>query len=202
MIGKRSSFFKLASYVLLICLIVQDAAYAAPGFKPSEIKLFEKPAARISFPESVATVEDTWIADGGLRIAERNNIRHPKSAIRDPLVYLIQDAHTNPSGQINLSKSLNHIFDQEKDLKYVFIEAGVGNNSLSGLRKLAPLAKRKQVAEEFLRKGLLHGEEYLDLTNNRPFTIWGVEEASLYTKSLEVYRKSEKRSPCRRKNKS
>ena len=197
MIQKRAVFFRTASFLLLISFIVQELSFAAPEFRPTEVKLFEKPSVKIAFPESVASVEDAWLAPVSLRAKRSNLSDEIASGTSSPrndsrLVYLIQDAHTNPSGQINLSKALDHLFKEEKDLKYIFVEAGVGNNSLTALRKIAPLNKRKQVAEEYLRKGLLHGEEYLDLTNDRDFTIWGVEDAGLYAKSLEVYKHSVK----------
>ena len=194
-------FLKAASFTLLICFIVQDFSFAAGEIKPVALNLFEKPKVSLKFPDSVARVEDSFFFEQGPEgAASRSTLEKGGSRLaslartrRLPrLVYLLQDAHTNTSGQINLSKALDHLLKEDKSLKYVFVEAGVGNNSLSFLRQQATPKKRKQVAEEFVRKGLLHGEEYLDMTTNRPFTIFGVEDPSLYSQSLELYRKSAK----------
>ncbi len=101
---------------------------------------------------------------------------------------LIQDAHTNNSCQINTSKTLDQILQKDSGIHFIFSEAAVGNNSLSFLRKYASLDKRKRIANSYLNRGLLHGVEYLDLTSNQNFTIWGVENPSLYFKSVETYR--------------
>ncbi len=68
------------------------------------------------------------------------------------------------------------------------MEAGYGNESLSFLRKYAPKAERKMVAESFLRQGKLQGSEYADLTTDHSFVLWGVEDLKLYAKSVSLYR--------------
>ncbi|MBI4433068.1 MAG: hypothetical protein HY592_06300, partial [Candidatus Omnitrophica bacterium] len=72
--------------------------------------------------------------------------------------------------------------------RYVFLEAGYGNQSLSFLRPYLPLAKRKIVAESYLRRGKLQGAEYADLTQEHDFVLWGVEDMELYRQALETYR--------------
>ncbi len=58
------------------------------------------------------------------------------------------------------------------------------------MRTKTGLARRRQIAEEYLHKGLLHGIEYLDLTSEHRFRLEGVEEPVLYYESLRVYRES------------
>jgi hypothetical protein len=120
-------------------------------------------------PESIATIEDSYKADS------------------NKTIILIQDAHTNNSGQINVAKTLDLIFKKDP-IKYVFLEAGSGNESLSFLRKYASEEKRKDVAKSFLINGKLQGTEYLDLTSNHNFVLWGVEDLNLYAKSVATYR--------------
>ncbi len=125
-------------------------------------------------PESVASIDDAW-----------------KSSIGGGTIYLIQDAHTNTSGQLNVAKMLDLIL-QKEPIRQVFLEAGYGNESLSFLRKYSHLKQREQAAKSYLMKGELQGVEYLDLTSNHDFTLWGVEDMSLYLKSLETYRSAAK----------
>ena len=167
---------RVVSLFVLISFSLEQFLFAAE-IKPIQIDLFQKPIVHVSFPESVASVEDVWTPPGEDRTTKSAN-----------LVYLLQDAHTNESGQINLAKTLDTLLEKEKDLKYIFVEAGVGNDSLSFLRKYASLQKRKQVATEYLKKGILHGEEYLDLTSDHNFVIWGVEDIALYQKAIDAYR--------------
>lgn len=162
----------LISILILTSFLIEQASFAA-DLKPQAVNLFQSQKLNLSFqfPESVATIEDSW-----------------KSQDSDKTIFLLQDAHTNESGQINLSKTLDTLFKEEGDLKYIFVEAGVGDDSLSFLRKYASHEGRKQVANQYLKKGVLHGEEYLDLTSNHNFIIWGVEDLKLYQKAIDAYR--------------
>lgn len=163
---------RIISTFLALLFTLEQVAFAASEVMPKQLDIFEKPTIDLKLPESIATVEDSWKA--------------PDSS---KLVYLIQDAHTNESGQINLAKTLDILLEREKsDLQYIFVEAGLGDNSLTFLRDKASLSKRKQVATEYLKKGILHGEEYLDLTSDHNFVIWGVEDFSLYQKAVDAYR--------------
>jgi hypothetical protein len=126
------------------------------------------------------------------RIGKKKTINNfsPRSTLHAPrpTLYLLQDAHTNESGQINVAKTLDLILKNEKDIKYVFTEAGIGDNSLSFFQGLAPKGKRELASKIYLKKGLLHGAEYLQLTNNPNFILWGVEDLKLYQEALNSYK--------------
>jgi len=102
------------------------------------------------------------------------------------LIIHIEDAHTNIGGQENLAKILEELI-KRYELKTVFVEGGVADSSLSDLRPLASKAMRERVAKKYLMKGLLNGEEYLDLANDYTLKLWGVEDAALYEKNLDEY---------------
>jgi len=160
---------KFIALTVLSLFFLQQIAFAAPGvIKP--FNLDSKPKISFEIPDTVATIEDSHLSS-----TERT-------------IYLIQDAHTNESGQINVSKTLDLILQKENDIRYLFLEAGEGNESLSFLRNLVPLEKRKQVGMSFLRKGTLQGPEYLDLTSNHNITLWGVEDMALYQQAWDAYK--------------
>ena len=163
---------RLISILILTSFLIEQASFAA-DLKPQAVNLFQSQKLELDFnlPESVASIEDSW-----------------KGSDSNQTIFLLQDAHTNESGQINLAKTLDTLLKEEKGLKYIFVEAGVGDDSLSFLRKYSSLDKRKQVATEYLKKGILHGEEYLDITSNHDFVIWGVEDMTLYQKAIDAYR--------------
>ena len=171
---KINQILKAVSLLLVVSFLTEQLSFAAEEIKPLALNLFEKPSISLKFPDSVAQIEDTYEAGG-------------------KLVYLIQDAHTNESGQLNLSKVLDTLLSQDKQLKYIFSEAGVGNNSLSFLRGRVGNGRdrslRIQVANKYLKQGILHGSEYLDLTSDHKFTLWGVENPKLYIQALESYKK-------------
>ena len=167
--GRSALFLRAVSFILLQAFLVEQISWA-DVVSPSKQNPFLRPEVSLSIPESIVTIEDAY--------------KSPS----DKTVYLIQDAHTNESGQLNLAKTLDHLLGQDKGLKYVFLEAGVGDNSLSFLRPYTELSDRKKRALSYIKKGLLHGEEYLDLTSDHDFTLWGVEDPDLYIKSLEDYK--------------
>ncbi|GEM_PF-291153 len=169
---KFHSTLRVISSLLLVSFFFQDVSFAAIGLKPAEFNFFQKPLINFQIPPSVATVEDA------VRLSGQKTI------------FLIQDAHTNESGQSNTAKALEIILKSRQDdggIKYVFLEAGTGDDSLTFLRDQAPLGKRKEVADSYLKKGVLSGSEYLDLTSDLHFVLWGVENKDLYWKALRAY---------------
>ncbi|MFT5207700.1 MAG: hypothetical protein ACI9CF_001457, partial [Candidatus Omnitrophota bacterium] len=155
---------------LVLCLLMQSVVYAAPSF-PSLTNLWNQNL-KINFvlPQSIGHIEDSYKA--------------PNS---EKTIVLIQDAHTNASAQLNIAKMLDIILAEE-DIDLVFLEAGNGDLSLSDLRQDASLNHRKQVGLKYIKKGLLQGSEYFDLTTKREFKLWGVESRDLYNQSLEIYK--------------
>jgi hypothetical protein len=157
------------SFVLVVSLFLEQLSFAA-DLKPAKIDLFEKQTIDFKLPESIASIEDSW--------------RAPNASL---LIYLIQDAHTNESGQLNLSKTLETILDKE-DIRYIFLEAAFGDSSLSFLKKYGTSEQRKNVAKPFLKQGLMHGEEYFYLSTEKEPVLWGVESFDLYKKSIAAYK--------------
>ena len=116
------SIIRAISIALIHSLLLQELAFCAPDLKAISLDLKEeKPLVWArenigNLPESIATIEDAW-----------------KGSSSKTLI-LIQDAHTNNSGQMNVAKTLDFILKKEP-IPYVFLEAGQGNESLSFLRK-------------------------------------------------------------------
>ncbi len=166
---KYGRSLRIVSLIVIHSFLLEQLSFAAPAI-PSKLDLFAKPNVDLGIPASVATIEDAWFA----------------SAPKGKTVYLIQDAHTNFSGQLNVAKALDLLIKEKT--KYVFLEAGSGDESLSFLRKYADLKDRQRLSECFLRQARLQGSEYFDLTSDREFVLWGVEALPLYAKSVEAYR--------------
>ncbi|MEI8344775.1 MAG: hypothetical protein WCG06_01740, partial [Candidatus Omnitrophota bacterium] len=170
---KNNSFLKSISLVLVNAFVLEQVAFAAPELKPLAWDLSpQKPRIQLSLPSSVALVEDAYTGDA-----------------KSKTIYLIQDAHTNLSGQINLARTLEQLFSQDKSLKCIFSEAATGDNSLGILDENSLSADQKnQTYASFLKKGLLSGHEYFNLTHAKDSVLLGVEDLSLYQKALEDYK--------------
>ncbi|MBI4352567.1 MAG: hypothetical protein HY593_01450 [Candidatus Omnitrophica bacterium] len=137
---RRHGFLRIVSFVLVCSLLAEHISFANPELKVEsgrgkvEGKETTLPLG-VRLPESIGIVEDNWKA-GGLEGWKAT-------------VFLIQDPHTNFSGQLNLSKVLD-ILLQRNPAHYVFLEGGRGNESFSFLRKYAPIEIRQQIAKQFL----------------------------------------------------
>ncbi|MFT7638045.1 MAG: hypothetical protein ACI9Y8_001832, partial [Candidatus Omnitrophota bacterium] len=171
----NTRIIKYISIFLVFAFFSEQLAVAAPGPASANIQIPPNSTYQNSLkfeydiPESIAVVDDSYLAEGS-----------------DKTIILIQDAHTNVSAQLNIARALSFILDQE-NISNIFLEAGVGDMSLSALRE-APLAKRKEVGLKYLKKGVLQGSEYFDLTSEHVFNLWGVEDSALYNQGLEIYK--------------
>lgn len=119
----RRGFLRLISCVLVLTFFIQDLSFANPEFFKASNIFFAPQLPKIDIPASIATIEDSYLADSVERIAYRNEKEqrpdYPLSAKRSTLVYLIQDAHTNTSAQRNIAKTIDIILErEEKPLAY------------------------------------------------------------------------------------
>jgi len=105
---------------------------------------------------------------------------------KDVFIIHIQDAHSNVSGQQNLSSALDALM-KTYGIRLVMSEGGEGDCSLTKIKKVASPAVWERVAKSFLLKGEIQGEEYLNLVSDHPMKIVGVEDMKLYDVSLSNY---------------
>jgi hypothetical protein len=98
----------------------------------------------------------------------------------------IQDAHCNYEAQKKLASILEYLIKEQK-IKLVMVEGGSGDVSLSFLRSYSDKKTREEVAEKYLKKGQISGEEYLDIVSDYDFQLYGVEDPDLYNSNLESF---------------
>ncbi len=174
---------KIIAYILVLVIGLNPLGYGAPAtLLPSYQTQAELNSLTVALlPKDAAILDEIFEVPNGKSDNQKT-------------IYLIQDAHTNASGQMNVAKILEHLFKSQR-IPYVFLEGSSGDMSLSFLRDQVSLDKRKLVAQSYLNKGLLQGSEYLDLTSEYPFELWGVEDSDLYDDALELYRDVVKNRP-------
>ncbi len=156
---------KIVSAAVIQTFLFQQACFA--GAVPAQPVL---PPVSLNISASLASIDDAYQA--------------PAEELK---VVLIQDPHTNVSGQIHIAGAIEKILDQQK-INIVFLEGGDGDASFNDL-KGAPADERRVTGLSFLKKGELSGAEYLNLVSEKDFTLWGAEDMNLYYESLEAYRR-------------
>lgn len=167
----KHRFLRAVATIVLTGFFAQEAALAAPtvGLSLAAVRP-AMPPVKFSLPRSVAVIEDTFTASASA-----------------PVVILIQDAHTNDSGQMNLARALQEILPKE-GIDLVFTEGASRDVSLSFLKKYFSPETRRDVGRSYLRKGILKGAEWVSLTGELDFTLWGVEDETLYRDAVLAYR--------------
>ena len=112
---------------------------------------------------------------------------HPATSAEHPAIIVhIQEAHTNEEAQRHIIQILERLI-QDHGLKLILVEGGDGDVGLSYLRRFGPPENRKQVAEKYLKAGVLSAEEYLDIVSDRSLILWGVEDQTLYDQNVEAF---------------
>ncbi len=183
----------LTAYSLPLIAVFPEEEKAKKSFWEKHGKV-EDPTTAPSFestPRPEAPPEPVPLTLENLRIPTRNGTIKETFAAKEPIVIHVQDAHANYEAQKHLSGILEHLILHHA-LSLVLVEGGSRNDSLSYMRAYAPLEKRKQVAEEFLKAGKISGENYLDLTSDYPFTVYGIEKPELYDQNMEAFFNVEK----------
>ncbi|HOX54472.1 MAG TPA: hypothetical protein PLC32_03390 [Candidatus Omnitrophota bacterium] len=103
-------------------------------------------------------------------------------------IIYIQDAHCNYEAQKNIANILEHLI-KEQGIKMVFVEGGSKDSTLSYLRGYGSKEALKSIAEKQLKEGKISGEEYLNLTSDLNFEIYGIEDTGLYNEQRDAFLK-------------
>jgi hypothetical protein len=125
-------------------------------------------------------------------IGHVSDIRMPAlPAPAGPSIVLIQDAHINYDAQMHIAQILEQLV-RDHGLRLVMVEGGEGDVSLSYMRKLASADVRREVADRYLRDGMIAGHEYLNLVSDEPLVLWGIDDQELYQKNYAAFMDMEK----------
>ena len=194
----------VACHLSLVTILHHSSlAFAAPSdrsfFKQRQAPPPKPSDAEVTTPASTEPVKPLTSVDELTIPVQHGSIKETYTAKADaPILIHIQDAHANYEAQKHLASILEHLI-QKNALSLVLVEGGSRNDSLSYMRTYAPLPKRKEVAESFLKAGKISGENYLDLTTDYPFTVYGVEKPELYDANMAAFLKVEQVQPIAKK---
>ena len=102
----------------------------------------------------------------------------------------IQESHANYEGQRHLIDILEGLI-RRYGLRLVLVEGSAGEVGLASMRAYASADHRREVADRYLKLGLISAEEYVGLLSDRPLELWGVERQELYERNVEAFLESE-----------
>ncbi len=161
---------KWMALMVAVAFMGQELAVAAPVLAPSMPVAASKPEVGFVLPESVALIDDGFKAP----------------AADAKTIFLIQDAHTNESGQMNEAKALAEILPSE-NIRHVFTEGADNDASLSFLKEFFPKDVLRKTSISFVRKGIMKGSEFASVNGDHEFALIGVEDEELYDQALESF---------------
>lgn len=169
MASSHAAALRPVAFLMTFLMCTQEVALAAPEAS-ALLQNLTHPLVSFELPASVGTIEDS----------HRGDISAPK-------IILIQDAHTNPSGQKNAAQAIRLILEKEP-VTHVFAEGASGDLSIGFLKERFSREVLEKAGEPFVNKSLLKGSELANLTAAKDFTLWGIEDQPLYDRALEAYR--------------
>lgn len=110
----------------------------------------------------------------------------PAASAAAPVLIYIQEAHANYEAQQRIVQILEDLVARYQ-LKLILVEGGEGPVGMAHMRALADPERRRQVADKYLRAGILSAEEYLDMVSDHDLTLWGIEQVGLYDQNLRAF---------------
>lgn len=172
---RRKKVLRIISIVLLqtfLCYNIGLATVERPQIPPEK----DQPTEKIS-------IEDIGISKNIGSIKSKHKGKGEK------LVIHIQDAHCNFEAQENIAKILDNLI-KNYNVNFVAVEGADGIVDTSWFRAFPDPEIRREVARYFMKKGEITGVEFLSITNDYPFTLYGAEDKKYYIKNLNSFLES------------
>lgn len=116
------------------------------------------------------------------------NTRESAQGSNGKTIVIVEEAHVVYNAQKALAEIIRDLV-QNESLRYVFVEGGWDDVSLTSLRRLTDPEHRQEVAEQFLKEGKISGEEYVSLVSEFDIRLWGVEDPELYKANMNAFLK-------------
>lgn len=114
------------------------------------------------------------------------NVKEAHTGSNGRMIVLIEDAHSNYSGQMATARTLDHLMKAYRSY-LVLVEGAAKDATLTSVKSIADKKSWSIAAKRFLQDGVISGEEYLNLVSDHPMEIQGVEYQRLYDSALDTY---------------
>jgi len=170
----ESKLIKCLSLILAQCFLFYSICYGT-------IERQAPPDSKV--PQELLTPEAVGLSKNIGTIKSKYQGKNGK------LIIHIQDAHCNYEAQTNIAKILEHLIKQY-NINLVAVEGADGIVDTSWFKAFPDAEIRKEVADYFMKKGEITGTEFLSITSDYPFTIYGVEDRNYYIKNLNSFLES------------
>lgn len=172
---------------------VRQLVFAAIFFAAPKVAFSQTERHPVTTPSTVRDLQVSDVvvpADLGYVLETHEPTQPSSTTTLAPLIIHIQEAHTNYEAQRHMIGILERLI-QDQGLKLILVEGGSGDVGLSYLRAYGPPENRREVADKYLKTGIISAEEYVDIVSDHPLILWGVEDRALYQQNLDAFLSAE-----------
>ncbi|MFA6141911.1 MAG: hypothetical protein WC738_01260 [Candidatus Omnitrophota bacterium] len=162
---------KTISILLIQAFLLSNIAFALPT--KSNIDSAKKQDIAIT-PDSVVVPRDFGL------------VKNKFTGNSGKFIVHIQDAHCNYEAQSNIVKIVEGLI-KNYNLGLVSVEGADGFIDTSWFKAFPDDEVRKEVADYFMKKGEITGPEFLSITTDLPFKLFGAETRSYYIQNLNAF---------------
>jgi hypothetical protein len=128
----------------------------------------------LQFPADAAILHELWLP--------KNNSQNLR------VILHIQDAHCHFEAQMNIAKLIEKLMPKY-DINLVAVEGTSGPIDTSSLTKFTDEEVKEKVVKYFIKKGKITGPEYVSIVKKIPFSLVGIEDATVYDNNLTAFKK-------------
>ncbi len=118
---------------------------------------------------------------------EFGKISHSFQGKSQGIVFLLSDIHNNFEAQKSVAKIIDFLINYY-DVQFVGIEGAHGTVDTFNLKKYYNKDAKDAVCSYYMKQGYFGGAVYKAITSDYNFLLHGVEDQSLYSQILKVYR--------------
>ncbi|MDD5439330.1 MAG: hypothetical protein PHS37_04010 [Candidatus Omnitrophica bacterium] len=105
------------------------------------------------------------------------------------MIIHIQDAHCNYYAQQRIHEIIEYV-NEKYGISVINLEGGAEDYDLDVFTRIREKDLRKEVADYFVKQGMVGGAEFSAINRPDKYFLWGIEDPRLYAENLSSYRDS------------
>ncbi|MBI4395947.1 MAG: hypothetical protein HY548_02555, partial [Elusimicrobia bacterium] len=130
-----------------------------------------------------------WLEAVPHQFGDLRDVRIPAGwTAQSGLVLILEDAHHNEEAQRNIAGIIEALNNKADAPLLVGIEGSHGPLHFAPYRAFPDKQATRDIAESFMKQGLMTGPEYVGMTSPKLPLFWGVEDPALYRRNVQAYR--------------
>ena len=173
--SRHAFFIKCVSIVLIFTFLYQNIVEAQGGLPVWSTKVNGKTTAKTVngyvVPYNLADIKE-GLENGG-----------------DEVIINIQDAHSNLGAQKSIAGIIDDLV-KNYNVKLVALEGSEGFIDTTLLSAFPDKKIKENAANYLMKEGKISAGEFFSIMNEKPVTLYGIENSPLYIANVKAFRKT------------